>query len=139
MKKILAFYRRILSLRYKLNISGKNILKLSSPKLFLPNHQAHVDAQLITTYVFKYSSFIPIVSARFFKTPILKGIFKQLKAVPVSNIQSGKVEKELNDKAVEIAVNILKNGDNVLIYPSGQLAGQGIEKIFNPFQNCPYL
>lgn len=132
MKTFAAFYRTMLNLRYKVNISGEDILKTDSPKLFLPNHQAHADPQIISTLIFKHSSFVPIVSARFFEIPIIKSVFTKLKAVPISNIQSSeKIEKDAIHKVVEKAEGILKDGGNVLIYPSGQLAGQGFEKIFN--------
>ncbi|MCF8372518.1 MAG: AMP-binding protein [Bacteroidales bacterium] len=132
MKTIAAIYRTILTSRYKISVHGEDLLKSNAPKLFLPNHQAHVDPQILTTLIFKHSSFRPIASARFFNKPLIRGVFKKLKAVPINNIQSsGKIDKDEVSMVIESAVDILNNGENVLIYPSGQIAGQGFEKIFN--------
>ncbi|MCG8701744.1 MAG: AMP-binding protein [Bacteroidales bacterium] len=131
MKTIAFFYRVLLASRYRIEIEGENLLRDKQAKLFLPNHQAHVDAQILTSYILKHSTFVPVISARLFKVPIVKGIFRRLKAIPVSNIQSGKVDKDVVNKLVSSTKELLESGNNVLIYPSGQLAGQGFEKIFN--------
>lgn len=42
-----AIYRYLLALRYRVKLEGTELLTSSSTKLFLPNHQATVDPQLI--------------------------------------------------------------------------------------------
>ncbi|NBC83115.1 MAG: AMP-binding protein [Bacteroidetes bacterium] len=131
MKTMAALYRLILATRYRVSITGEDLLRSRKPKLFLPNHQAHVDAQILFAQLFKYQGFVPIVSARLLNIPLIKRLFRKLNAVAVGNMQSGKVDKHVIGKMTDSTLEILGKGQNVLIYPSGQLTGQGFEKIFN--------
>lgn len=130
--KILSFiYRILLSLRYKVEIKGSEVLKNNNSKLILPNHQALIDPQILVAHIFKYSKVVPVVSELYLNIPVLKSFFKMLGAVPVSDLTT---ENRDNNVLRFISANVaeaLQNGKNVLLYPAGQIAGQGYEKIFN--------
>lgn len=131
MRKLAILYRLLLSLRYRVIISGEDVLTTKAPKLLFPAHQSSIDPQILTTIFLKHINFVPLVSLRYFQVPIVKSILKKLNAIPVSNVQSVNVSESnianMNNKVLEL----LQGGNNVLIYPSGQLQGQGYEKIFN--------
>ena len=131
MKILAAIFRFLLALRYRMNIEGEHLLKNKTTKLFLPNHQALVDPQIISTKVLKHTNFIPIVSAKFYNIPLLNKVFRHINAIPINNMQTGNIDTNVMDNLLDHAINRLKNGHNVLIYPAGQLTGQGFEKIFN--------
>lgn len=131
MKVILIFYKFFLRLRYKVTIKNAEILKSNAGKLVLPNHQATVDPQLLYTHAYKYKALVPVVSELYFNNPLLKGIFKSMGAVKVSELMYGSKDKNVLNAIQMSVINALKEGKNVLLYPSGQIAGQGYEKIFN--------
>ncbi len=131
MKTVALIFRYLFSLRYKVQVKGIELLNSNTQKLFLPNHQAIVDPQILTTQIFKYTTFIPFVSAKYLQIPLVKNLFIKMKSVPVSNMQSGRVDVNIIENLVFTAQKLFANGENVLVYPAGQMAGQGFEKIFN--------
>ncbi|NTW32953.1 MAG: 1-acyl-sn-glycerol-3-phosphate acyltransferase [Bacteroidetes bacterium] len=131
MKLIIIIFRFFLSRRYKVEIKGSEILKSKSAKFILPNHQAVVDPQLVFAYVSKFCTVVPVITEGYFKNPLLRIILKTIKAVPVSDLAAGNRDINVLNTIFTNVTNALKNGRNVLLYPSGQIAGQGYEKIFN--------
>ena len=131
MKLIALLYKLILSLRYKIHIKGTEVLKGDSPKFVLPNHQALVDPQILFAVMSKYIQVVPLVTERFAKAPIFRHIFKSMGAITVSDLSAGSRDTNiLNTISVKIS-DALKDGKHVLLYPSGQTASQGYEKIYN--------
>jgi len=123
--------RKLLSLRYKVIVKGAGILESSSPILILPNHQALIDPILLMCHIYRNSKAIPVIISNYYDIPVLKSIFKTWGAIRVSNLESGSRNiKVLN----EVSRSVLKGfnrGKNILLYPSGQIVGQGYERIFN--------
>ena len=99
--------------------------------MFLPNHQAIVDPQIMFTQIYRFSRVVPVVSEMYFNNFILRPFFKWMGAVPVSDLSV--VNRDQNVlKSISAAIDAaLQKGENVLLYPAGQIAGQGYEKIFN--------
>ncbi|KIO47261.1 1-acyl-sn-glycerol-3-phosphate acyltransferase [Sanguibacteroides justesenii] len=126
-----AIYRYLLALRYRVKLEGTELLTSSSTKLFLPNHQATVDPQLIFVHLYKYTKASPLVTEVYCKVWILKPIFRLMGVVSVPDLEKSR-------KGIEVVANLYKNvlealahGHSMLIYPAGQLAGQGYERIYN--------
>lgn len=130
--KIFAFIVRILlSLRYKVKIKGAEILRNSNPSFILPNHQALVDPILLFSHIYRYSSATPVITSGFYDNPFLKPFLKRWGAIRVSDLESGSRNVGVLN---EISRNVLEGfgkGKNIILYPAGQLAGQGLEKIIN--------
>jgi len=131
MRIIITIFRFFLNLRYKVEIKGSEVLKSKQAKFILPNHQAMVDPQLSFTHIYRFTKVVPVVSAQFYELPILKNILSALGAVPVSDLTTGSRDQNVLKSVSASVVKALKNGKNVLLYPAGQIAGQGYEKIFN--------
>ncbi|MBI4647091.1 MAG: AMP-binding protein [Bacteroidia bacterium] len=129
--KIIAFYRFLLSLRYKTELKGTETFTSGKPKVFFPNHQAMADSQLIFCHIYKFAPVVPLIGERFYNKFFLTPIFKKIKAIPVSDLEKGSKDLEILDKITSRVSEALKNGDNVLLYPSGHLTGQGYEKIMS--------
>ena len=130
--KFLAFILRLLlRTRYKVTTMGTEIIRNDAPILFLPNHQALVDPIILLSQVFRFSSATPVITERFYRIPVLNWYLRQVGAVSVSDLAAGSRDTEVL-KSITLSVNRgLKNDTNILIYPGGQIAGQGYEKIFN--------
>jgi len=136
MKVFIAVYRFFLSLRYKVEITGLDVLKNKSAKLILPNHQALIDPQLIFAHLYKYLTVVPVVTEGFYKNPVLRIFFKAFNAVPVSDLSTGSRDVNVLNTIFVNVTKALKSGENVLLYPSGQISGQGYERIFNKQSAC---
>jgi long-chain-fatty-acid--[acyl-carrier-protein] ligase len=130
-KIVIAIFRFFLTLRYKVELKGTEVLKSNQAKFILPNHQALVDPQIAFTQIYRFTKVVPVVSAQYFEQPFLRNIFSLIGAVPVSDLSTGSRDQNVLKSVSASVVNALKGGTNVLLYPSGQIAGQGYEKIFN--------
>ncbi len=131
MKIILAIYRFLLSLRYNVEVKGIEILKNPNPKFILPNHQALVDPQILFPQILKHIKAVPVASEIYYNKPVLKQLFDAFGTVIVSDITSNNRDADALKNIYINVVDALKNGKSVVLYPSGQIAGQGYEKIFN--------
>src|ERR1035437_3426766 len=131
MSFILTVFRFFLSLRYKVEIKGLEVLDHQGANLILPNHQALVDPQIIASQIWKKVAIVPVVTEGMYNLPILNTLFKAMNAVPVSDLTAGSKDTDVLKNITTQISNSLKNGNNVLLYPSGQITGQGFEKIFN--------
>lgn len=131
--KFVAFlFRATLSLRYKLIISDKELFLSSSPKLFLPNHQALVDPIIIVTKILQYQKVSSAVSATYFENSLFRAILNWIEAIPVTDLERrGNRNPNVLKEMIEGIVGALSKGKNALIYPSGQLSSQEEERIKN--------
>ncbi|MEI6696413.1 MAG: acyl-[ACP]--phospholipid O-acyltransferase [Bacteroidota bacterium] len=131
MKILFSIYRFFLSLRYSIELKGIEVLQNKQSKLILPNHQALVDPQILFTQIIKYAKVVPVASEIYANKPVLKQLFNMVGTVIVSDITSSNRDDQALKNIYSNVVNALENGKSVLLYPSGQIAGQGYEKIFN--------
>ena len=126
-----AILRFILSARYKVRVKNGHLLKSSAPKLVLPNHQAVMDPILLFANLYRFTTAVPVVTAGYYDMPVAKTLFSSWGAVRVSDLESGSrntnVLEQIN-KAINKGIDLNKN---IVLYPSGQIAGQGYERIFN--------
>ena len=124
-------YKFILSRRYRVTITGLHLINKSGGSLILPNHQSHVDPQIIAVEIVKYAEVVPVVNEKFFRIPIVKYFLRKWGAIPVSNFQSGNRDPNVLKNILSKVVVELKKGKTVIIYPSGHLQETGLEKINN--------
>ncbi len=130
-KLLFAFVRLVLSARYKVGIKGQEHLNSVNAKLILPNHQAIMDPILLFANLYKYSTAVPVMLSSYYDIPVAKSFFKGWGAVRVSDLEAGSRNTNVLDQIVSAVGQGLKNGRNVVLYPSGQIAAQGYERIIN--------
>ena len=132
LSKILAFkLRLLLRFRYRISIKGSEILQNNSPILFLPNHQALIDPVILLSHIYRYTTVIPVISEKYFDMPIAKWYFKRMGAVRVSDLETGSRNTLVLKSIIRSVYKGFRRRKNIVIYPSGQIAGQGYEKIYN--------
>lgn len=131
MKRLSRFYSSILSLRYDIHLKGEDLLHGGGPRLYLPNHQAEIDPQLLMSEIIKVHKASPMISASFYNIPVANFLLKKLNAVPVSDLDEGVRDANVMDNIREGASQAFAKGHSILLYPGGQLVAQGYEKIFN--------
>jgi len=132
LSKIIAFkIRLLLRSRYKIVITGSENLHKNSPKLFLPNHQALIDPIILMSQIYRFTTATPVISEKYFDTPGVKWYFRKIGAVRVSDLETGNRDTTVLKSITRSVYKGLRRKSNIVIYPSGQIAGQGYEKIFN--------
>lgn len=119
----------LLSLRYRVRINHVDLLNDDRPLLILPNHQALIDPLILFSQVLRRRRVSPVMTDVFFDIPILRPIFRLLDAVSVSSKESETMNSEYRALFNTISA-ALKSGKTIILYPSGQLCGQGREAIF---------
>lgn len=130
--KVLAFkLRLLLQLRYRISIKGKEIIRTDVPVLYLPNHPAMIDPIILLSEIFRFSSAIPVISEKYYDIPVAKWYFRRMGAVRVSDLEKGSRDTGVLQSITRAVHKALRRRTNVLIYPGGQLAAQGYEKILN--------
>lgn len=129
------FYRRLynllLSSRYKVTFSNLDLLKAEGPKLLLPNHVSHLDPQLMLVITYEFTEMVPVAAGRFFGVPVIGYFLKRMEAIPVPSFKKGSRDIGLIRKIETDLIDAFKRGKSALIFPSGQLSTDGIERVFN--------
>lgn len=124
-------YSFLLSLRYRLHVHGTELLTQKGPKLFLSNHQALVDPQILVAYLYAYGIVAPVISASYRRIPGLRWFFRLIRAIPVPDLHKGLRQPQVLNTIIEASLTELRQGNSVLLYPSGRLTADGREKIGN--------
>ena len=95
-KKVLAaFYRGVLSSRYRVRLEGTGILADRRATLFLSNHQASVDPQIVCSQLLRYVDVSPLVTEGYFKIPVVAQVLHLMNAVRVPDLE--KSRREVNE------------------------------------------
>jgi acyl carrier protein len=121
----------LLRFRYRISVKGSDVLRNGSQVLFLPNHQALIDPVILLSQIYRFSTVTPVISEKYFDMPIASWYFKKMGAVRVSDLETGSRDTQALESIISSVFEGFRQNKNIVIYPSGQLAGQGYEKIFN--------
>lgn len=131
-KKVLAaFYRGVLSARYRVRLEGAGLLAERRATLFLPNHQASVDPQIVCSQLLRYVDVSPLVTEGYFKIPVVAQVLHLMNAVRVPDLEKSRRGVEIVAGLNRVVVDALAAGHNVLLYPAGQLTSSGLERVGN--------
>ncbi|MCK9639165.1 MAG: 1-acyl-sn-glycerol-3-phosphate acyltransferase [Prolixibacteraceae bacterium] len=130
--KTIAFaVRLLLRTRYKISVLGADVFRESSSAFILPNHQALIDPVILVSHIYRFSTVTPVMSEKYFDIPVAKTFFRRLGAVRVSDLENGSRDTQVLKVITRSVLKGFKRKHNIILYPSGQIAGQGYEKIFN--------
>ncbi len=112
---------------YKIRTQGIEHIPETGAALLVCNHVSYVDALIIGTETPRPPRFI--MYYLIFKNPVLGGFFRAMKAIPIASTKEDPVLKE---KALNDAVQALRDGELVMIFPEGTLTKTGD---FNAFRS----
>lgn len=130
--KLIAFtVRLLLRCRYKITVNGSGVFENNSPKFILPNHQALIDPFILVSHLYRFTTVTPVISEKYHDLPVAKSFFRILGAIRVSDLESGSRDTQVLKVISRSVIKGFKRGRNIVLYPGGQIAGQGYEKIFN--------
>jgi long-chain-fatty-acid--[acyl-carrier-protein] ligase len=123
--------RWILSLRYRVRIHGlEEIRKLPGPLLILPNHPAYIDPPLLFSLLWPALRPRPLLFESNFKNILLYPLLFILDAIRVPDLETASVEaRARTEKAIQGIIDALRQGRNVILWPSGRLQRTGSERL----------
>lgn len=127
--------RGALRLRYKIAFKNfdavKKLAKENRPIIFLPSHPAEVDPIILFTELFPKFAPRGLVVEYFYHLSGANWLMKTLKTIPMPDFDVSVTEwkKKRGEAAYQKIVEGLKNKENFMIYPSGQLKRTCREKI----------
>lgn len=123
--------RLVLSLRYRVHVTGKSeAIRHSGPYLILPNHPAYADPPNLIVHLWPAFHMRPLLLGSIFRNPLLAPFGWLLRAIKVPDLAEASAEgREKAQAAVSAAINALKAGENVILWPSGRLMRDGVERV----------
>src|SRR5262249_32971057 len=136
MRRVLRFLvwvvaRLLMSLRYRIRVRGRRQLRgLKGGALILPNHPAYIEPVLVLTALEPELHARPMFFAGNFENALFTGLTKLLRALPVPDLNRPSAEARVRARqALEGAVEGLKRGDNILLWPAGRIQRAGFEAL----------
>ena len=120
---LLGVGRWVFAWRYKVEVDGLESVAQDMPLLVLPNHPAMVDPMLVGV-VFWKTPLRPLSDELFFRTGIVAPhVLKTLGAVAVPDLRKHRTAKgaTIARGLGDIVTSTLKDGGNVIFYPSGHI------------------
>ena len=120
---LLCVGRWVFAWRYRVEVDGLESVAHDRPLLVLPNHPAMVDPMLVGV-VFWKTPLRPLSDELFFRTGIVAPhVLKTLGAVAVPDLRKHRTAKgaTIARGLGDIVTSTLKDGGNVIFYPSGHI------------------
>ncbi|MEJ1960055.1 MAG: MFS transporter [Gammaproteobacteria bacterium] len=105
---------------YRLKVTGIERIPERGPALLICNHVSFVDPIVISAACPRPIRFI--MEAAIFRIPVLNGVFRGMKAIPVA---PAKEDPAVYERAFEVVAKELRDGQLVCIFPEGQLTKTG--------------
>lgn len=102
-----------------LRVTGLENVPRDTPVLFVSNHQSHVDNLIIHGFIDVPKGFVSITSM--LKVPILSTIMKYMKCVFLD-----RSDMRQTLRCMETAVDTLKDGHSMVIFPEGKVNEDGV-------------
>ena len=117
----------LVNVMYRLRAENLERIPEHGPALLICNHVGYVDAIVISAACRRPIRFI--MESTIFKIPVLRVIFKGMKAIPVA---PAKEDHEVYERAFQQVAAELREGHLVCIFPEGRLTKDGEIAAFRP-------
>ena len=105
---------------YRLKVTGIERIPERGAALLICNHVSFVDPIVISAACPRPIRFI--MEAAIFRIPVLNGVFRGMKAIPVA---PAKDDPAVYERAFEVVAKELRDGQLVCIFPEGRLTRDG--------------
>ena len=126
-----ALCRLLLTLRYRVTVRGRaDVLRRPGPYLILPNHPAFIDPPNLFVRLWPAFRMRPMLLETNFESPILAPFAWLVRGIRVPDTDRASAEARTRaGEAVQAAIDALKAGENVVVWPSGRLMRDGVERL----------
>ncbi len=114
--------RVLLWLVYRLRCLDRHLIPATGPALYVANHQSHLDPILMGCHV---GAFAPLARTTLFEIPFWGWALAELGGIPL--------ERQKSDVgAMRAAIDVLKAGGRIFIFPEGTRTRDGVIGPFLP-------
>lgn len=126
-----AFLRWLVWLRYRVIVRGlRRVTKKPGPYLILPNHPAFADPICVLATLWPTFKMRPMLLETNFDNPVLAPFAFLLRGIRIPDTEKASAEaRERAEGSIIAAIGALKLGENVILWPSGRLQRQPVEKL----------
>ncbi len=124
--------RSLLWLRYRLRISGLDAVARRGTQgiLFLPNHPALIDPMIVMTVLHKQFRPRAVADSDRMENFALRWLYRRLGILPIPSIaKHGPGARAEIERVLAEAVEGVKRGDNLLLYPAGHIYRHYLEDL----------
>lgn len=123
--------RVLLALRYRLTLSGVDeVFRHPGPYLILPNHPALMDPPNLLVRLWPRFQMRPMLLETNFRNPVLAPIMSLARGIKVPDTDTASAEaRQKAEEAVGAVADALRAGENVILWPSGRLQRDGVERL----------
>ncbi|MFO0938565.1 MAG: AMP-binding protein [Gemmataceae bacterium] len=123
--------RSLMNLRYRVRSTGfEKVEGKPGPFLVLPNHTAYSDPTLLLAHLWNRFRVRPLGLETNFQNPLFKPFINVFRPIKMPGMEQ--TSKEARDRAVGAVnevIEVLRAGDNVMIWPAGALTHDGLEHL----------
>jgi long-chain-fatty-acid--[acyl-carrier-protein] ligase len=125
--------RTVLRLRYSTTLRGFDEAARRRGWLILANHPAEMDPVLLSTITWQRFRMRSLVLDEFYRTSFGYPILRLSRALPIPDLERERSRDAVATlrRRLDEAVAALRQGDNILLYPSGRLYREPREVIGN--------
>jgi long-chain-fatty-acid--[acyl-carrier-protein] ligase len=127
-----AVARMILSLRYRIRVHGLEEARrcCAERTLLLPNHPAFMDPILVFAALWPALKPRPLLYEGNFHNPVFYPLMKLLRAVPLPDMERPSAKaRARTERALTEVIEGLRKGENHMLWPSGTLWRDGVERL----------
>jgi long-chain-fatty-acid--[acyl-carrier-protein] ligase len=117
--------------RYRVKVVGLDeVRRQPGPYLILPNHPAFLDPPLLMAELWPVFHFRPMLLETNFQSPALAPLVPILRAIKVPDVVNASAEaRQRAEAAVADAIEALKKGESIGLWPSGRIMRDGVERV----------
>jgi acyl-[acyl-carrier-protein]-phospholipid O-acyltransferase/long-chain-fatty-acid--[acyl-carrier-protein] ligase len=132
-KTLLKVGKQVLGLRYDTVIRGTEVF--SGPNrgvLVLANHPGFADPPILMTELAPYIDLRPVMKENVVQNPILRATAQTIRAITIPDMtQEGREAVKEAQQAIQMIIDALARGENVLLYPSAKIYRGKLESLGN--------
>ena len=112
----------VLSLRYRVKVTGLEQLRGLKKTIILPNHPAYADPIIVFRTLWPVLRPRPMLFEGLFKNPLLFWVPKVLDAVAIPDLSGHSVAaRQQAESAIQEVIAGLKAGSNHILWPAGHV------------------
>src|SRR4051812_48454683 len=126
-----AVVRLLLALPSRVAVRGlAETRRRPGPYLILPNHPAFIDPPNLLVRLWPAFRMRPMLLETNFESPLLAPFAWLVRGIQVPDTDRASAEARARaQQAVQAAIDVLKAGENVVVWPSGRLMRDGVERL----------
>lgn len=121
-------FQTFLSLHYDVKIENRELMYSDSVKLVMPSHKAVADPFIMLS-TFWDCKLQPLVDELYFGNFMFRHILSLLNSIMVPDVRKNRAGMSRAKMLNDVTINALKEGNNIMFYPSGHITLDGKETI----------